>query len=240
MSTHRHHFLRTLSLVLAVTSLVLLIFAGVAAAQASSDRILSADQYTSDKARRLAQTHAGALRELNEGVYHCLPWLEVQKQSIGFFKPKGATQDDRYLSMRVYIEQDPSPQFAHLKVEDRAASMFSRYVGPLLRRMNADRTLIADSQLDGFTVILEWQKQVAAAGDRPIHETIAIFLKKAVVADFLAGRAGVGHLAEVAQVLAWDGENALGALRVKAWDDNFVSTYKVANYQMASGVNCRQ
>src|SRR2546430_9691537 len=37
----------------------------------------------------------GALRELNEGVYHCLPWLEVQKQSIGFFKPKGATQDDQ-------------------------------------------------------------------------------------------------------------------------------------------------
>jgi len=27
---------------------------------------------------------------------------------------------------------------------------------------------------------------------------------------------------------------------VKAWDDNFVSTYKVANYQLASGVTCRQ
>ncbi|OLB94926.1 MAG: hypothetical protein AUH30_16705 [Candidatus Rokubacteria bacterium 13_1_40CM_68_15] len=240
MSHYTSHLIRTLSVVLAVTSLVLLIFAGVAAAQAAGDRILSADQYTSDKARRLAQNHGGALRELNEGVYHCLPWLEVQKQSIGFFKPKGATQDDRYLSMRVYIEQDPSPQFSRLRVEERAAAMFSRYVGPLLRRMAADRSLLTDGQLDGFTVILEWQKQAAASGERPIHETIAVFLRKAVVADYLAGRGSVSHLAEVAQILGWDGENALGALRVKAWDDNFVSTYKVANYQLASGVTCRQ
>ena len=103
MSTYSSHLIRTLSLVLAITSLVLLIFAGVAAAQASSDRILSADQYTSEKGRRLAQNHAGALRELNEGVYHCLPWLEVQKQSIGFFKPKGATQDDRYLDRKSVV-----------------------------------------------------------------------------------------------------------------------------------------
>ena len=74
MSTYSSHLLRTLSLILAITSLVLLLFAGVAAAQASSDRILSADQYTSEKGRRLAQNYAGALRELNEGVYHCLPW----------------------------------------------------------------------------------------------------------------------------------------------------------------------
>ena len=240
MSQHTSHLIRTLSVVLAVTSLVLILFAGVAAAQASGDRILSNDQYTSDKARRLAQSHDGALRELNEGVYHCLPWLEVQKQSIGFFKLKGATQDDRYLSMRVYIEQDPSPQFSKLRTEERAAAMFSRYVGPLVRRMAASRPLLTDNQLDGFTVILEWQKQAVSAGDRPVHETIAVFLKKAVVTEYLAGRSSVGHLAEVAQVLGWDGETALGALKLKAWDDNFVSTYKVANYQVASGVTCRQ
>jgi len=240
MSQHTSHLIRTLSVVLAVTSLVLILFAGVAAAQASGDRILSNDQYTSDKARRLAQSHDGALRELNEGVYHCLPWLEVQKQSIGFFRPKGATQDDRYLSMRVYIEQDPSPQFSKLRTEERAAAMFSRYVGPLLRRMAASRPLLTDNQLDGFTVILEWQKQAVSAGDRPVHETIAVFLKKAVVTEYLAGRSSVGQLAEVAQVLGWDGETALGALKLKAWDDNFVSTYKVANYQVASGVTCRQ
>jgi len=240
MSQHTSQLIRTLSVVLAVTSLVLLICAGVAAAQASGDRILSSDQYTSDKARRLAQSHDGALRQLNEGVYHCLPWLEVQKQSIGFFKPKGATQDDRYLSMRVYIEQDASPQFSKLRTEERAAAMFSRYVGPLLRRMAANRSLLNDNQLDGFTLILEWQKAAVTGGDRPVHETIAVFLRKAVAADYLAGRGSVGHLAEAAQVLGWDGETALGALKLKAWDDNFVSTYKVANYQLASGVTCNQ
>src|SRR2546427_7269074 len=147
MSTYSSHLIRTLSLVLAITSLVLLIFAGVAVAQASSDRVLSADQYTSEKGRRLAQNHAGALRELNEGVYHCLPWLEVQKQSIGFFRPKSATQDDRYLSMRVYIEQDPSPQFSKLRTKERAAAVCSRYVGPPGRRVAADRALRLDRRL---------------------------------------------------------------------------------------------
>ena len=28
-------------------------------------------------------------------------------------------------------------------------------------------------------------------------------------------------------------------LRLAAWDDNFVSTYKVANYQLAPGVSCQ-
>jgi len=118
--------------------------------------------------------------------------------------------------------------------------MFSRYVGPLVRRMAANRSLLNDNQLDGFTLILEWQKGVVTDGDGPVHETIAVFLRKAVVTEYLAGRSSVGHLAEVAQVLGWDGETALGALKLKAWDDNFVSTYKVANYQVASGVTCRQ
>src|SRR2546425_1371998 len=232
--------LRPAKRIFALIALVGLWAAPGAWGAAPEDRILPTDQYTSDKARQLATNHARALSELNGTVYHCLPWLEVQKQSIGFFRPKGATQDDRYLSMRVYIEQDPSPQFSKLRTEERAAAMFSRYVGPLVRRMAASRPLLSDNQLDGFTVILEWQKQAVSAGDRPVHETIAVFLKKAVATEYLAGRSSVGHLAEVAQVLGWDGETALGALKLKAWDDNFVSTYKVANYQVASGVTCRQ
>src|SRR5207244_11084586 len=104
-------------------------------------------------------------------------------------------QDDRYLSMRVYIEQDPSPQFSKLRTEERAAAMFSRYVGPLVRRMAASRPLLSDNQLDGFTVILEWQKQAVSAGDRPVREPFAVFLKRAVVPDYLAGRSPGGHLA---------------------------------------------
>jgi hypothetical protein len=210
-----------------------------AAEPPENELVLPMEQYTSEKARRLATVHSTALRNLGRNVYHCLPWLEVRKESIGFFKPKGATQDERYLSIRIYIEQDPSPQFSKLKVEERAAAMFSRYVRPMLVRMTADRTMVGDPSLDGFTVILEWRKESPKKNDRPVHETIAIFLPKSTVGDYLAGRVPIGQLADIAKVLAWDGETSLGALRLTAWDDDFVSTYKVANYQVAPGISCQ-
>jgi hypothetical protein len=220
--------------------LLLLAVVEAALAAPSEDRILGEEKYTTDKARRLASTHAQALRELNAGVYHCLPWLAVQQHSIGFYKPKTATQDDRYLSMRVYIEQDPSPKFAAMRVEERASAMFSRYGGPLLRRMAANRGLLNDPNMDGFTIILEWQKQMArVSGDRPVNETVAFFIRKTTAAEFLSGRVSVAQLAERSQALAWDGETALGQLRVAAWDDNFVATYKVANVALDQGVTCR-
>jgi len=39
-------------------------------------------------------------------------------------------------------------------------------------------------------------------------------------------------------VLAFDGETALGPLRLAVWEDTFVSTYKVANYVLEPGVIC--
>lgn len=227
-------------LIVVFALLIALVPRFVAAESAPDDRILSLDQYTSEKARHLATTHAGALRDLNAAVYHCLPWLEIQRQSIGFFKPKGVIQDDRYLALRVYIDQEASPQFGKLPLQERAAAMFSRYVGPLLKRMARDTSLVTDSALDGFTVILEWLKPAPrASGERPVHETIAVFVKKSIAAEYLTGRTPIGNLAEWARVLAWDGERAVGELRLAAWDDNFVSTYKVANYQPEPGINCR-
>ena len=119
------------SAVLTVSLALTLAIPGVSLAAPSDDRVLSIDSYTSDKGKALARTHAAALQQLNAQVYHCMPWVEVQKQSIGFFRPKTATQDDRYLSIRIFVEQEPSPQFASLAVEERASSMFSRYVGPM-------------------------------------------------------------------------------------------------------------
>jgi hypothetical protein len=215
-----------------------LLAAGAALAAPAEDRILPADQYTSEKARQLAGAHHAALRELNAGIYHCMPWVEVMRHSIGFFRPKHAGQDDRYLSIRIYIEQDPSVQFATLRAEDRASAMFSRYVGHLLRRMTRDRALAADARLDGFTVILEWLKQAPRAGGQPIHETIAAFVPRSGARDYLAGRIPIGQVAEGAKVFGWDGETALGALKLTAWDDHFVATYRVANYQLEPGVTC--
>ena len=225
-----------LAMVVAVT---LGIVGPPAAAAPSDDRILAVDQYTTDKGRTLARTYWPDLRTLNAGIYHCLPWVEIQKQSIGFFRPKHVAQDDRYLSLRIYIEQDPSPSFARLPVEKRASAMFSRYVGAMLRRMTKSPTLLADDSVDGFTVILEWLKQVpTAAGERPTHETIAVFVPKPVAADYLSGQISIPDVAARARVLGWDGETSLGALRLSAWEDNFISTYKVKNYELEPGVTC--
>lgn len=221
----------------------LLLGAAVASAQGpAADRVLPADQHTTDKARRLAERHAPALAALNAQVYHCLPWVEVHKQSIGFYRPKHSQRDDRYLSIRIYIEQDPSPAFASLAFAQRASAMFSRYVGPMLRRMTRDRALAADREVDGFTVILEWLKQGPAAagpGGRPIHETIAVFVERPLAVDYLAGRARIGDVAARAVVLGFDGETPLGRVRLNGWEDGFVSTHRVANYQLAPGVTCQ-
>jgi hypothetical protein len=213
--------------------------AGRAAAAPPEDRLLPVELYTSDKARTLGATHREALRGLNAGIYHCMPWVEIQKHSIGFFKPKHVTVDDRYLAIRIYIEQDPSPEFARFRVEERASAMFSRYVGPLLRRMTKSPAIAADATLDGFTIILEWMKQIPRApGDRPIHETIAVFVEKAVAVEYLAGALPITEVAAKARVLGFDGETALGPLRLAVWDDNFVSTFKVSNYVLEPGVTC--
>ena len=203
------------------------------------DRILTTEQHTSEKARRLAATYTPALRELSAGVYHCWPWVEIQKHSIGFFKPRHVTGDDRYLSIRIYIDQDPSAAFAQLDTAQRASAMFSRYVGPLLRRMARNPAMMADDAVDGFTIILEWLKQGTTMNGRPVHETIAVFVAKPLAVGFLEGRIRIEELAQQARVLGWDGETSLGSLRVSAWDDDFVSTYKVKNYVLAPGVTCQ-
>jgi hypothetical protein len=212
---------------------------GAAHAAPPADRVLPADQYTTDKGRALARAHTRALQELSADIYHCWPWVETQKASIGFYRPKNAQPDDRYLSVRIYIEQDPSPAFGKLRLEERASGMFSRYVGPLLRRMTKDPAVSADAKLDGFTAILEWMKPAPPVGGRPVHETVAVFIDKPTALEYLAGRADVKALSSRARVLGFDGETALGAITLgPTWDDNFVSTFKVANYQVEAGVTC--
>lgn len=220
-------------------ALVVLGASAPAVAAPPEDRILTADQYTTPKARTLASVHGSALRELNAVVYHCMPWVEVQKGSIGFFRPKDLPGDPRYLSIRIYIDQDPSPAFAKLSPAERATAMFSRYTGALLRRMAQSRTLVADATLDGFTTILEWVKQgERGPGGNPVHETIAVFIERPTAVEYLAGRFRTDELARRARILGWDGDRPLGALNLAGWDDDFVSSFKVKNYQLAPGVSC--
>lgn len=216
-----------------------LLATGGARAAPPEGHILPLDQYTSEKARGLAVKYAGSLKELNAGVYDCMPWVDIPNQSIGFFRPKHIARDDRYLSLRIYVDQEPSPQFVALRFEERAAAMFSRYVGGLLRRMTSNASLLTDPAVDGFTVIVGWLKQVVQTGARPVHETIAVFLPRPAAGDYVAGRGKVQDLAARAQVFGYDGETALGQLRLQAWEDNFLSTFQLANYQPDAGVTCR-
>ena len=231
------HRSRLLSFVL--VGFTLYAVGSASAASAPEDRILPAEQYTSEKARNLAITYKGAMRDFNSRIYHCLPWVEVQKGSIGFFKPKGAEGDTRYMSVRLYIEQEPSAQFSGLAIEERASSMFSRYAGPMVKRMASAPGLMNDSSVDGFTVILEWLKQgPSSVNARPIHETIAVFIPKSAAREYLTGMVAPRDLATRARVMGWDGETALGPLSLSAWEDNFLTTFKVKNYEVEPGVTC--
>jgi hypothetical protein len=233
------HRSRLLSSVLIGITVALCAAGSASAAAPPEDRLLPLEQYTSDKARALAVTYQTALREFNARIYHCLPWVEVQKGSIGFFKPKGAEGDARYMSVRLYIEQEPSAQFSGLAVEERASSMFSRYVGPMIKRMASAPGLMNDSSVDGFTVILEWLKQApSSVSARPIHETIAVFVPKSAAREYLTGMVAPREFVAKARVMGWDGETALGQLRLSAWEDNFLSTFKVKNYEVEPGVTC--
>lgn len=202
---------------------------GALAADPPTDRVLQADRYTSEKGRGLAQRYQGTLRDLNAKVYHCMPWLEVKQEGIGFYKPKHVDGDSRYLSLNVTVDQKPSPEFSRLTVQERVSAMFSRYVPHLLRSM-ATSELLRDQAVDGFTVIVSYLKAEPASGQPAVNETAAAFIPKALASDFLKGTASVAQLAAGAHVIVWDGETRVGQIKPKGWPDNFVVTYRVAGY----------
>jgi hypothetical protein len=208
------------------------------AADAPTDRVLQPDRYTSDKGRALGQKYQGALRDLNAKVYHCMPWLDVKPEGIGFYKPKHVEGDVRYLSLNVNVDQQPAPEFVRLSVQDRVSSMFSRYVPHLLRSM-ATNDMIKEPNLEGFTVIASWLKAEPASGQQAVMETAAVFVPKSVVVDYLRGKASVAQLAEGSHVIAWDGETKIGQIKPKAWADDFVLTYKVAGYTPDPKISCQ-
>jgi len=210
---------------------------GALAADLPADRVLQADRYTSEKGRGLAQKYQATLRDLNAKVYHCMPWLEVKKEGIGFYKPKHIDGDNRYLSLNVTVDQQPAPEFARLTVQERVSAMFSRYVPHLLRSM-ATNDLLRDPGLDGFTVIVSWLKAEPASGQQAVTETAAAFVPKPLAADFLKGRVSIVQLVDGSHVIAWDGETKLGQMKPKAWADDFVLTYKVAGYTPDPKINC--
>jgi hypothetical protein len=219
---------------LAVLALIFFIPAPAAA----DDAIMSIDQYKTVKARNLATAHQPLLKQMREEIYYCMPWVGVQKAGIGFRQPKGAVEDDRYLSVWIVIDQEEDARFSALPAERRASAMFSRYGIDLLRRMAALGPVVADPNVQGFSVVLSWLKPGTGGAVQPVNETLALFTDKQTALGFLAKRVSAGEFTRRAKFSVFDGTQDMGRLPLEVWDDSFVRTYKVANYEAPKGQRC--
>ena len=219
-----------------LAALALILFVPVPAA--ADDAIMSIDQYKTAKARTLATTHQPLLKQVREEIYHCMPWVGVQKAGIGFRQPKGAVEDDRYLSVWIVIDQDEDARFAALPTERRASAMFSRYGTDLLRRMASLQPLVADPNVQGFSVVLSWLKPGTSSGGQPVNETLALFVDKQTTLGFLGKRVTASEFTRRAKFTVFDGVQDMGRLPLEVWEDSFVRTYKVANYEAPKGQRC--
>ena len=230
----RHGMLRFI--VRRVAALAIILFIPVPAA--ADDAIMSVDQYKTAKARTLATTHQSLLKQVREEIYHCMPWVGVQKAGIAFRQPKGAADDDRYLSVWIVIDQDEDPRFSALPPERRASAMFSRYGTDLLRRMAQHQALVADPNVQGFSVVLSWLKPGTGGAVQPVNETLALWSDKQTTLGFLAKRVPAGEFTRRAKFTVFDGVQDMGRLPLEVWEDSFVRTHKVANYEAPKGQRC--
>lgn len=209
------------------------------AAEAASEKVIPLERYTTQKGQGLARTHHQRLQQYAEQIWGCLPWLDVQKESIGFQRPKGAPGDDRYFSTWILIPQAETPQFAALAQSQRMSAMFSRYGVDLLRRMAGVHDVLADSNVHGFSVVLSWLKPgTSRPGARPVNESLAAFIDKSTGIEYLERRIPNGDFARRMRVLGFDGQTDLGLQILEVWDDDFAATFKIPNYEPPPGITC--
>lgn len=230
--SHRTQKAGTAACVLAV----MLAFVSPAMAD-PQDSITPLEQYTTDKAKSLASVYRPELVRFSEHVYWCLPWLGVMKNGIGFRQPKGADSDERYLTVWVSVDQTDDGSFAAMSRERRVSAMFSRYGVDLLRRLTAMTSAASDANLSGFSVVLTWPKPGVPAAN-PVSETMALFVDKESLANFLARRLPPRDFVSRARFSVFDGKEPVGPLKLDVWDDNFNSTYKLKNYEAPKEANC--
>ena len=207
---------------------------------APADALMPIEKYTTEKAKGLANTHRLRLIEFSEQIYNCMPWLAVYPGRLGFPRYKDSADDDRYLSMWIWVDQREDPVFAALPQERRVSAMFSRYGVDMLRRMAALSDVVDDSDVAGLSVVLSWLKPgTTRPGQQAVNETFALFIDKATAADFLAKRVAAEEFVSRAKFNLFDGETLVGRVRLQVWEDSFNSTYKLSNYQPPKGAQCQ-
>ncbi len=223
-----------------VTLAAALLLGSTAPAMAAGpeDALTPADQYTTAKAKNLAAAYQTQLLQFSEHIYHCLPWVGVMKNGIGFRQPKGAVADDRYLSVWISIYQSDDGQFGKLPLESRVSAMFSRYGVDMLRRMTRLAGIASDANVYGFSVVLSWLKPGSDSTEQPMTETLALFTDKSNLRDFLAKRVPSSQFTHHAQFSVFEGRDPVGRVPLEVWEDNFNSTFKLKNYELAKGQKC--
>jgi hypothetical protein len=225
----------------AIAALAASVLLGAAASGLAlpEDGIAPIEQYTSAKARRLASTYNAQLLKFSEQVYHCLPWVGVVKAGIGFRQPKGVEADDRYLSVWISIDQaDDGGAFAALTLERRVSAMFSRYGVDFLRRESQIPGVAADPDVTGFAIVLSWLKPDSAKMPQPVTETLALFVDKGTLAEFLNKKLSAASFADRARFNVFEGKELVGRVPLEVWEDNFNSTFKLKNYVLEKGQKC--
>jgi hypothetical protein len=223
---------------IATLTAALLLGTSALAMAGPEDAITPLEEYTTAKARNLAVTYQAPLLQFSEHVYHCLPWVGVLKNGIGFRQPKGAQSDDRYLSVWISIDQADDGRFGKLPLESRVSAMFSRYGVDMLRRLTRVAGVVSDANVYGFSVILSWLKPGSDGTSTPLTETLALFTDKASLRDFLTKRLPAPEFTNRAKFSVFEGRDPVGRVPLEVWEDDFNSTFKLKNYVLAAGQKC--
>jgi len=111
--------------------------------RAADDAIMSVDQYKTANGPHPRDTHQALLKQVREEIYQLHAVGRRAEGGHRLRQPKGAVEDDRYLSVWIVIDQDEDARFAALPPSARASAMFSRYGTDLLRRMAQLQPLVA-------------------------------------------------------------------------------------------------
>jgi hypothetical protein len=210
-----------------------------AGAATREDAIGNLDQYNSVKARTLASNYHPQLVTLYDGIYHCMPWVDIRKGGIGFRKPRWAQEDDRYLATWIVIDQKDDGRFGTFPKERRASAMFSRYGVEILRRMVALPGVGSDPAVQGYGVVLSWSKPgTDKPGMQPVNESLVFWVDKAVAQGYLARKVAATELTAKARNTYFDGTEEHGRVQLEVWEDNFARTFQMKDYQLAKGVTC--
>ena len=129
--------------------------------------LLPLEQYNTAKAQPWPRRTGRSSSSSTTDIYHCIPWVDLPEERHRVPDAAvGASEDDRYLSVWIWIDQADDGRSRPCRRSSRASAMLSRYGVELLRRHDRLGQRRPRRNVDGFSVILSWIKP-GAAGPAP-------------------------------------------------------------------------